>query len=239
MFRRCQADLQASLKHLARFESTQNAHDLRQAKNQATDATEAYRILVQREVQGQKRLLTLNACGRYFLLSLTQILANQLKEAEQELAAEKPTLKELARATFDEVMSKSPEVYLDPKLQGDHITLDLVTEIYQQAHQLGAVDGAQFKDAGQTFEYFRPKIYAAGSWFRPTGRAKDKLLTKLKYLMACLEEVSRIEALRLRVATAIDGKLSFQDLNQAIARAKEATGAVGNEPEPQVVAFAI
>ena len=240
-----QAPLQAGLRFLVRYEETHDEKHLGEALARATDATELYRLLVLREAQGQRRLLSLNECGRFYLLALTaqarcQILANRLAQAEKEIVGEKAALAALTRATFEEVMGKCPEVYLDPKLQGDNVTLDLVTEVYQQAHHLGAVSGTEFKDAGQMFEHFRPKIYAAGSWFRPAGRAKDRLLTKLKYLMACLEEVGRIESLRLRVGEALRGSISFQELEKAVAALRgQASPPTGEGAPESVVAFAV
>jgi len=53
------------------------------------------------------------------------------------------------------------------------------------------------------------------------GRAKGQLLAKLKYLMACVEEVGRLESLRLRIADAVQGRLSFPELETAVAVAKK------------------
>lgn len=58
------------------------------------------------------------------------------------------------------------------------------------------------------------RIHASNRWFRPMGQAKLNLITKLKYLIACLEEVSRIASLRLRISDAIQGKFSIQEIEK-------------------------
>jgi hypothetical protein len=171
--------------------------------------------------------VALNQCGRYYLLALTAqvrclILSKDYPIAGQRLVDEKPTLTVLAKTTFDEVLGKSPERFLDPHLQSENVTLGLLTELYQQAHQIGAVNGAELDDASHVFdEHFRKKVYGARGWFPAVGRAKEQLLTKLKYLMACVEEVRRIDSLRLRIDEVVRGRLSFQELETAVAETKK------------------
>jgi hypothetical protein len=222
-----QAHLQTSLDFLGKFEKQGAEKDLHTALEESTFATNLYRSLVNTEVAGKRRLVALNQCGRYYLLALTAqvrclILSKDFTIAGERLADAKPTLASLAKTTFDEVLGKSPERFLDPRLQPDNVTLGLLTELYQQAHQVGAVDGAELKDASQVFdEHFRKKVYGAGGWFPAVGRAKAQLLIKLKYLMACIEEVGRIESLRLRIEETVKGRLSFQELALAVAEAKK------------------
>jgi hypothetical protein len=101
--------------------------------------------------------------------------------------------------------------------------------LYQQAHHIGAVTGAEVGDASQVFERLRKKVYGAGGWFGAVGRAKGRLLTNLKYLMACVEEVGRIESLRLRIEEAVKGRLSFQDLETAVAETKKQLAEAADE----------
>jgi len=239
-----QAHLISALDFLAKHERSRCNTDLHSALEASTYATRLYQYLVHTELEGRRRLVALNQCGRYYFLALTArarclILAQDLVGAEQFLTAEKHTLTALAEATFQEVMGKSPEVYLDPNLQADNVTLDLVAEIHRQAHYLGAASGPELRDAGQVFEHFRSRIYGAKSWFRPVGKAKATLLTRLKYLMGCLEDVSRSESLRLRIDEALAKKLSFQELEQAVETSRSQLSCpAGREPEGTIIAFA-
>jgi hypothetical protein len=239
-----QAHLQTGLDFLGKFEHSRSGQDLHTALTASTHATNLYRNLVQSEAAGRRRLLALNQCGRYYLLALTaqvrcHVLANELAAAGEKLGAERPALTALARATFEGAMGTSPEAYLDPSLQADRVTLDLLAEVFRQAHELGAVGGEAVRDAGHLFERLRQRVYGAGGWFRPAGRAKTRLLAKLKYLMACLEEVGRVESLRLRVSEALAGRLSFEDLERAVvAPTGGEARPEGCEGEGAVTAFA-
>ena len=110
---------QASLDALARYEQKQQDKDLDTALTQSNHAAHVYCDLVQREAHGAKRLPVLNQCGRCYLLALLTelrclVLADNLVEAERRSANEKATLTDLAKVTFEEVLGRSPEVYLDP-----------------------------------------------------------------------------------------------------------------------------
>jgi hypothetical protein len=240
-----QAHLQTSLDFLGRFEKRGGEKDLHTAFEESAFATNLYRNLVNTEVSGQRRLAALNQCGRYYLLALMAqvrclILSTDFPLAVQRLADEKPTLAALAKTTFGEVMGKSPEQFLDPHLQSDNVTLGLLTELYQQAHQIGAVTGDEVGDASQVFERLRKKVYGAGGWFPAVGRAKGRLLTNLKYVMACVEEVGRIESLRLRIEEAVKGTLSFQDLETALAETKKQLAEAADEMAAgRIVVFGI
>jgi len=217
-----QAHLQSGLSFLERFERTEGEKDLHAALEKSTFATHLYRHLVQSEVGGLKRLLALNQCGRYYMLSLTAqarclVAGGEPLQAESLLRNEKPTLTALARTTFEEVLGKSPEIYLDPAFQRDNVTLESMAEIYLRAERIGAISSSRVRDAAALFEVLRSKVYGAGGWFRPRGKAKDALMAKIKYLMACLEEVERVESLRLRIEAAVDNRVSFEDLRGVVA----------------------
>lgn len=245
-----EANLSASLDALARHESGHKDQDddLRHALKVSNLVAHVYGPLVQTEAHGRRRLLVLNYSGRCYLLSLLTevrclILSENLNEAQRRIANEKPALQALAQATFQEVMGKAPETYLHPSLRADQVTLDLLAEVYQQAHRAGAVTDVQIRDAGQMFEYFREKIYGArrwGGWVLGLGRrARATALTKLKYLMACLEETNRIEALRLRIEEAQRGAYSLRELEREVVALREQTARAPGEGEaPAAFAYA-
>src|SRR5262249_22278145 len=66
-----QAHIGTSLTFLDRFERNHQDGDRKTALEKSAFATHLYRDLVQNELQGRKRLLALNQCGRYYFLALT------------------------------------------------------------------------------------------------------------------------------------------------------------------------
>ena len=161
--------------------------------------------------------------------------------AENRIAAEALTLTVLAQASYDAVLAAAPEVYLDPRFQPDGVTLDLLAEVFRQARQAGVTVPGDFADAGDTFEYLRPRVTSARipgmRFIRPVGPIKDRLLSHLKYLAGCLEDVNRIIALRLRIGAAREGGNSLQDLERDVAAARAAAVARGGENSVFAYAF--
>lgn len=247
------APLEGSLESLGSFERKSRKEDLQSAKDRCGEAVAIYGQLVENQIDGPPQLPLLSQCGRCFMLALTTqarcyLHLDDLQGAIKQLSGKKPTLTRMAKATFEEVMGKSPEAYLDPNLQADNVTLNLLSEVYQHAQRIGAVTHHEFNNASDTFEHFRPRIYGAGrNWFRPAGKAKVRLLTKLKYLMACLEDIGRIDSLQLRLECARDGKISLQDLQKEMqdlekemqASSKPAAGSTESCSSGPVMAFAV
>ena len=132
------------------------------------------------------------------------------------------TLKDMVRVTFEEVIGETPEVYLDPGFQEHGLTLELLADVYLRAARMGAVPESQVGEAGELFERLRSKVYGAKGWFRTRSKARAALLVKFKYLLACLEDVERIESLRLRIAADLEGRGSFADLERIAAEAGRA-----------------
>jgi hypothetical protein len=234
------AYLQSALDHLAKFERERSARDLDGALNNGTYATNLYRNLVERELGGGRRLVALNQCGRYYLLALTTqvrclVLGDSLEIAEDRLGGEGKTLAALAQAAFHAVLGRSPEVYLDPRFQADGVTLATLTDVFRQA-RLAGVAVPEFADASATFEHLRPRVVHARipsrTLFRPLGRAKKGLLDGLKYLAACLEDVNRVAALRLRIADARRGGYAPAELERALAAARADSWGSGGDAEP-------
>ena len=65
----------------------------------------------------------------------------------------------------------------------------------------GVKIGYEANDVGQTFEFLCPRLGRTifGGIFSLRRRTRRALLEKLKYLMACLEDVNRLHSLRLRL----------------------------------------
>ena len=137
-----QAHLKRGLDFLEHHKRTGSDKDLHTALAERNFATHLYRHFVQVESGGRKRLLTLNLCGRYYMLSLTAqarcLLAGGCAvQAEKLLRGEQATLTTLARVTFEEVIGVTPEVYLDPGFQEHGVTLELLADIYLRAARMG------------------------------------------------------------------------------------------------------
>jgi hypothetical protein len=126
---------------------------------------------------------------------------------------------DLARTTFQQVLGESPAVYLDPGFQDVQVTLELLAEIYQQARLAGVETDVKEPTPAWLFEHLRPRIgkdRLPGGMFSSVRRKKDALMSNLKYLMACLEEVNRILGFELRIKNAIDHNYSFQQMEGLI-----------------------
>ena len=73
----------------------------------------------------------------------------------------------------------------------------------------------QIRDGNDLFEYLRKPIFRSGVFrrlWRPVGRAKKKFSQDVRYLVACLEDVNRIEAVRLLVDESMKRAFSLGDL---------------------------
>jgi len=222
-----QAHLKRGLDFLEHHKRTGSDKDLHTALAERNFATHLYRHFVQVESGGRKRLLTLNLCGRYYMLSLTAqarclLAGGGAVQAEKLLRGEQATLTTLARVTFEEVIGVTPEVYLDPGFQEHGVTLELLADVYLRAARMGGVPESNVGDAWELFERLRSKVYGAKGWFRARSKTRAALLARFKYLLACLEDVERIESLRLRIAAGSEGRGSFADLQRIAAEAGRA-----------------
>lgn len=104
-------------------------------------------------------------------------------------------------------------------------TITWLGPVYEQASQAGASDDAVSTSASAVFEQLRPRVFDAGrkgwrKFFPMRGRPGLKASENLRYLMACLDETNRGEAMRLRVEAAINGTFSPSDLDDQIARSR-------------------
>ena len=164
------------------------------------------------------------------------ILRDSANYAQQRLADEQGTLKEVAKVTFEAVLSRDPELYLDPMLSAENVTLELLSDVYQQARLAGVDTGVPKDSPTGLFEHLRQRVYGASWFFGMAGRAPKDAATKLRYLIACLEDVNRAGAMRLRLKDAAEKGYSLKDLEaQAGRRVSEKTP---SEPVAVGLAFA-
>lgn len=218
------AGLLSGISALQAYEENRDEQDRQEAKKLSRHAVKLYGTLLAGECGdgAPHRLPVIDYYGRCYLVALATeircyILADdELKIAGNRLDEEKPLFDRAAKVAFQEVLGRSPERFLDPAMQPHNVTLDLLSEIYRQAHRIGAVEDRELATASDLFEHFRGRIFGArraGGWvFSPGGQAASRMMANLRHLMTCLEEAGRIAALKLRIEEAIAGKFSLRDL---------------------------
>lgn len=200
------AHLKSSLQFLTDYEKNGKDGNLERALEDARRAGNIYGQLAEDETDSRKRLPVLNYRSRCYYLSLLVeteclILQEQQVSAVHRLNEESQRLKQLAKVTFSQTIAKAPESYLDPVLESDGVTLELMAEVYRQARHAGATDDVEVSNAAEMFEHVRKAVFRRRGWlwrtWRPVGSAKKRLLTKLRYLLACLEDTNRIHSMGL------------------------------------------
>ncbi|MBY0588871.1 hypothetical protein K2X85_16985 [bacterium] len=204
---RNQVPLQTSIQLLKKFEGSGKDRDLGDAHKEAVDATNLYRNLVSQELdQKPPRIDAMHSLGRYYLLALgTQCrsleLLNEPSRVVHLVDAESPTLQSLGQTVFDQVLGQHPQAYLDHQLKADGVTLRLLSEIYQAAQLAKVQTNVESADDANLFEHFRGLGHAEirSTWRESIKTVRQSMLNRLRYLMACLEEINRVLAIRHRV----------------------------------------
>ena len=238
------AHLHKAVQKLREFEDQTDSAALTAASNEGQDAANIYGELAWKEAtRKQPRIEVLNYRSRCYLLGLmaelqSRILLDQLPAAITRVNDEKPRLQSIAKSTFEAVIRGRPEYYLRADMAKEGVTLDLMSELYQQARHAGAIASPEVESAGQLFEHCRAKgIAGGGSWLFRKDSKQDAV--QLRYLMACLEEINRIDGLRLLMAEAHEKKASVPGLREKVREWwKEKVGTATDTPDA-VVAYAL
>ena len=93
------------------------------------------------------------------------------------------------------------------------VTLDLMTKIYQSAERIGVFNEAHISSPDDMFEHCRTKGIKGKPLMKwRTKRASIQLGKRLKYLMACLEDIDRAESLKLLAEKLKTKDIQFSDL---------------------------
>jgi hypothetical protein len=198
------AHLHKAVQKVREFEDSEDSSALVAARDEGQTAANIYGLLTAKEAsQKRPRIEVLNFRCRSYLLSLqaelqSRILLDQIPSAITRIVNEKPRLQSIAKSTFDAVIQDRPEYFLRAQTAKEGITLDLMTELYQQAAHADAITTPEIKSAGQLFEHCRAKGIAGSSW-HSRGTSKSAT-TGLRYLMASLEEINQIEGLKLLIS---------------------------------------
>jgi hypothetical protein len=204
--------LRTAVQNLRDYDDKPDPATLREAKNRAQNAANIYGELTANETRRKEpRLDVLNYQGRCYLFSLvTELRARLLEESPDQVInrvdGELGRIHSLAKVTFKQAIGDSPAPFLEPETKAEGITLDLITEIYQQACHLKAFEDKPIRNHSEMFEYARSK----GRSFSLFGGPDAKDLSKrLKYLIACFEDIGRVESLKLMAETIKSSSMNF------------------------------
>lgn len=214
--------LDSSLDFLHSYEKYQKAKDLHSALELASVSVHTLGTRVEDECSGPKRLSVLNYRGRRYLLALLtelqcHILEGYPDKVSMRVQAEQSRLKLLVEANFQQSLGVDPEQYLHPALKESGVTLDLLTDLYRQLQNARVVEDVKIRGAADLFEHLRQKIYRQ-SWLQlPTfSDWKRPLLDRIRYLVAAVEDVNRVESLRLLVDHSAKTGSSVDDIRTRI-----------------------
>lgn len=202
------AHLKSSVQFLREYEDHPDQEDkLRRALDEARHAANIYGALAAEEAGTDCRLPVLNCRGRlYFLSLLTElrcmVSADDSNQALERVDEEELCLTKVAEACFQKTLGREPERYLQASFREHNVGLDLLTSVYQQAKALKVIDQPAIDDASKMFEYVRDSLQRRRSpwdWYRSLRTDVSVDLQNLRYLLACLEETSKIRGLQLLV----------------------------------------
>lgn len=207
------AVLENSVQYFQDFEHRGRRDDLDRSLEKARESAATWGRMVDNETEDQKRPAVLNAWGRWYALSLLVELqciatSDPSEEGKQRVGKrindEQERLRKFVATSYQETVAKAPEMFLHPSLRDCGVTLELLTDLYQQLEHAGALNQVEIRDAGDLFEHLRESIYAGSSSllrriFSPIGKAKQHCLEKLRYLIANVEDANRVLSLGLLV----------------------------------------
>jgi hypothetical protein len=219
------AHLKSSLQFLRTHEdSPNNKGSLDEALKEARRAANIYGEVAADEANGAGRLPVLNCRGRLYVVSLLTELrclmsSDDSKQATDRIEEEMPYLKKIAQVCFDKTLRTDPERYLRAAFQQHEVNLNLLTHIYQQARELEIIKQPAVDDANGMFEFVRASLQKGeGPLSRFRRSSVEEEMQKLRYLLACLEESSRIKGLLYLVKEVHKRKSSLSEL---VAKLKE------------------
>ena len=236
------AHLRNAVQKLREYDSTGDRPTLTTAKNEAQTAANIYGQLAYKETTAKSpRLEVLNYRGRCYLLSLltelrARLLEESLSEAVSRFDEERSTIESLAKATFVRAIGESPATFLAAATKEEGVSLDMMTEIYQHAQRLGAFTEAEIRTSSDMFEFCRSKGISGRPTIRLPFAEKPRDLSKrLKYVMACFEDIGRVESLKLLAGHIKKASIPFTALQTELRTWQDKEK--GNHPEESVFAY--
>ncbi len=245
------AFLRSSLQYLREYDersekdgNTPNNAGLDAALKDARSAANIYGEIAHSEASARRcRLSVLNCRSRLYVVALLTELrclvsSNEAGNALSRIDEERNCLKEIATKCFKETLGKKPERFLRPSFQEHGVTLNVMSEIYQNAKQLGVIDEPAVSDANDLFEHMRKRISNRKGWlgFMKRDSIKDELAS-LNYLLACLEECAKVEGLGLLIKSAGEKGTSPSELFTSLKQWRSEQSQNKEKTESQIFAY--
>ncbi len=198
------AHLKTAVQKLREYDDTNESETVSKARDEAQHAANVYGQLVYEETQRKNpRLEVLNYRGRCYLLSLltelrSRLLLGSVSETKTRFTEERRLMEMLAKSTFSSAINDTPEAFLSHAMREQGVTLELMTDLYRHASRYRATDGPTIRQPSDMFELCRPRGIVGKSrrWW-PFAASPKALANRLKFALACFEDIGRVEALRL------------------------------------------
>ena len=244
------AHLNFAIQKLKEFDEKEDEALASRARDEAQFASSIYARLAVGESQKKKlELAAMNCASRYYLLSLlsefqARLLLGDAEGTVSRYNNEKKTIEVIAKATFEAGIAETPQVFLSEDMRRHNITLDLMTEVYQHAHRLSAITEPRIYSASEMFEYVRDRGIEGKTMMRwPFGVAPDVYANRMKYTMACFEDIGRVEALSIHAQQAMKRGLNLRSIQQQVEEMRQdelnKAGSTGSSTSDQVFGYAM
>jgi hypothetical protein len=240
------AHLKSSLQYLREHENgNQSPENLPKALEEARRAANIYGEIAFSEATARTpRLPVLNLRGRFHAVALLTeiqclILMDDSTHAIERIEEEMHTVKAVAQTCFDKTLKSDPERFLRSSYRGYGIDLELLAGMYRSASALGLAGDSEISDANSLFEAFRDRTWQGFFGVCKEGILADEV-SKLRYLLACLEETCRIASLQILIADLKERSESINELRVKLTKWKEDQVKLeGDGTGPRIFAYAL
>lgn len=213
------AHLKNAVQKLREYDDTKKLEAVDKARDEAQHAVNVYADLVRKETQQKKpRLEVLNYRGRCYLLSLltelrSKLLLGAVSETTIRFREERSLIEMLAKSTFTNAIQDTPEAFLSYAMREQGITLELMTDLYRHACRYDAIGGVTIRQPSDMFELCRSRgIVGKSKRWWPFGGSPVTFANRIKYALACFEDIGRVEALHLLAEQVDKAKLTIAEL---------------------------
>jgi len=166
------------------------------------------------------------------------VLRGDAAEAVDRVEKEKPRLQLLVDTTYRQTLANAPELFLDASLASSGVTLELMTDLYQQLEHAGVLKDVEIRDACDLFEHLRARIFERKTTlWRPFRRAKTDCLKRLRYLISCVEDCNRIRSMGMLIEDAEILGLSLADISEQVQQWKRDLTSESGDQKSGVLAY--
>lgn len=218
------AHLKTAVQKLREFDDTNDTDSVGKARDEAQHAANVYGQLAYKETQRKKpRLEVLNYRGRCYLLSLltelrSRLLLGSVSETTTRFTEERPLIEMIAKSTFANAIQDTPEAFLSHAMREQGITLELMTDLYRHASRYDAIDGVTVRQPSDMFELCRTRgIVGKSKRWWPFAGSPATFANRIKYALACFEDIGRVEALHLLAEQFDNAKITITELQKTCA----------------------